>query len=139
MDSKGRIAIPVRFREQISPEDAADLRLVQSYIKPEHLKLFPKTAWNRLINNIETKGTASEKAAFRSLVVGGAHPVTFDVQGRILVPPILRDAAKLAGDVLIVGAIDQIQIWSPALRQESVDSLQAIFQQSKEFLNNAGW
>lgn len=139
MDSKGRIAIPARFRDQISADEASELRLAQSHSDPEHLKLFPKTAWNQLIASVEAKSNAAQKQAFRRLVVGGAHLVSFDVQGRILVPQLLREAAELKSDVVIVGEVDQIQIWSPTLRQKAIDNSRAILRESSALLADVGW
>lgn len=117
MDAKGRVAIPARFRDQMSVDDASELRLVQSVSDPQHLKLYPKTAWSSLLSRIESIDNAHQRQAFRRHIVGGAHLVTFDVQGRILVPPVLRDRAQLAGDVTIVGEADHIQLWTPAAWQ----------------------
>jgi MraZ protein len=52
--------------------------------------------------------------ALTRLLASRAQDLEFDVQGRILLSPNLRQAASLAGDVLVVGVLDRFEIWNPA-------------------------
>ena len=56
--------------------------------------------------------------AYRRFVVGGAMECPIDSQGRILVPPPLRDHAQLQNKVTLVGILDQIEIWDTDLYEK---------------------
>lgn len=139
MDAKGRVAVPARFRDQMSPEDASELRLTLSVSNPQHLKLYPRTAWATLQERIESIDNAHQRQAFRRHIVGGAHLVGFDVQGRILVPPQLREKAGLAGDVVIVGEGDHVQFWAPAAWDAAYGEALAVMRDSGALLAELGF
>ncbi|RMF16067.1 MAG: division/cell wall cluster transcriptional repressor MraZ [Candidatus Dadabacteria bacterium] len=114
IDAKGRIAIPARFREQMSVEDQSELRLARSVRGEDpHLKLYPKRSWSALQARIDAVANPVQRRAARRVIVGGAHLVTLDSQGRVLVPATLREFASLGTEAVIVGDGDHIQIWSP--------------------------
>ena len=120
IDAKGRVAIPARFREQMSVEDQSELRLARSVRDEDpHLKLYPKRAWSALQARIDAVANPVQRRAARRVIVGGAHLVTLDGQGRVLVPSTLRDFASLDGEAMIVGDDDHIQIWSPDVWEQA--------------------
>jgi MraZ protein len=57
----------------------------------------------------------------RRLYVGGAMECPIDKQGRVLVPPVLREYAKLDRDVYVVGAMRTMEIWSKEAWHEVVE------------------
>ena len=57
----------------------------------------------------------------RHLYVGGAMECPIDKQGRVLIPPVLREFAKLERDAYWVGAMRMLEIWSKPSWQEVVE------------------
>jgi MraZ protein len=49
---------------------------------------------------------------FRRIFIGGAHECLLDKQGRILIPPSLRQQAGLAKEVVLVGVLDHFEVWA---------------------------
>ncbi len=58
--------------------------------------------------------------------------VEFDKQGRFAVPIAIREYGQLAGDVLIVGAIDHVELWNPATYEEMVNAAEEMFKQGSD-------
>jgi MraZ protein len=110
IDSKGRIIIPSRFREVV--QNSGEERLMISRMD-KSLFAYTFQEWGK----IETKiMSLAEKSAnmrrFRRVFVGGAFDCACDKQERILIPPILRQYAKIEKDIVLVGVLDHFEIWS---------------------------
>ncbi len=110
IDSKGRIIIPSRFREVV--QNSGEERLMVSRMD-KSLFAYTFQEWGK----IETKiMSLAEKSAnmrrFRRVFVGGAFDCACDKQERILIPPILRQYAKIEKDIVLVGVLDHFEIWS---------------------------
>jgi MraZ protein len=58
--------------------------------------------------------------------------VEFDKQGRFALPPAIREYGQLAGEVLVVGALDHVELWNPATYAEKVDAAEEIFKQGSD-------
>ncbi len=113
LDDRGRVAIPSRFRGRLA-EGATLARWLDRC-----LGVFPAEEWNVLAAKIRalpmTNPNAREFARFMS---SGAVDVELDRQGRLLVPSYLREYAGLTeGEVVVVGALDRLEIWSPSAWQ----------------------
>jgi transcriptional regulator MraZ len=114
VDDKGRVAIPARFREALS--GLQDERLVVTKYKRRGrrcLDVYPLSTWLRFEEKITEKRRFNRKlAAFESYYVSGAQDVQIDGQGRLLIPPLLREYAGLGREVVLTGLIDRFQIWN---------------------------
>lgn len=110
LDTKGRLRIPTKFRE-ILQEHNTDV-LILSQIG-ECLVAYPPEKWDE----IEAKALSQlsqvhpEHRSFLRLVVSGAEECEFDNQGRILIPPLLREDAHLNQEVMLVGMLSNFEIW----------------------------
>jgi transcriptional regulator MraZ len=113
VDAKGRVAIPARFRDELSA--LHDGRLVVTRFKRRNrpcLDVYPLAAWQRLEERLAAeKRFGKRMATFESWYVGAAHDVQVDTQGRLLIPPVLRDYARIGREVMFVGATEKFRIW----------------------------
>lgn len=110
LDDKGRVSLPAAFRHA-----ASDQRFVLIQIHPPALSLFPETEWIKMEERLlELRQRQPESREFVLRLLSSANEVAPDGQGRILIPAQLRDAARLDGQVQMIGAIDRIEIWNPA-------------------------
>lgn len=108
LDDKGRVAVPARFRDLIGT-DAVITRGIDRC-----LSLYPMSAWNPLAERVSRLSISDPDArAFRRMVFAEAANVEFDRQGRIRIPPDLRQYAGLEGEVLVVGMHTYVELWSP--------------------------
>ncbi|MBW1678798.1 MAG: division/cell wall cluster transcriptional repressor MraZ [Deltaproteobacteria bacterium] len=110
IDSKGRVSFPAQFRN-ILPKN--NERLVITNYNPSHLWAFTFKDWARLEEKLAALPlTDKDTRQFKQFFVGNARDVPIDKLGRILIPPRLREYAKLNKDVTFVGSVTYIEIWS---------------------------
>jgi MraZ protein len=107
IDGKGRLTIPAKFRGML----AAGLVVTRGF--DQNLMIFPLDGWKELANRIGERPMADEDMrAFRRRVFSGAVDLVPDRQGRILMPPYLRDFAGIDGEVVIAGMYNYLEIWN---------------------------
>ena len=107
IDTKGRVAIPAKFRSDLS-EGAVITRGLDGC-----LFLYPKNEWTKLARRIaELPISKSNARAFARLMLAGAMAVDFDKQGRVVIPFYLRDYAGLRHEAIITGLFNRLEIWS---------------------------
>jgi MraZ protein len=70
--------------------------------------------WKRLSKQVSDLPMTKRSArAFRRFVFANASDVALDKQGRVLIPPRLRDYAGLDGEVVVAGLNTYIEVWNP--------------------------
>ncbi|MCA9388788.1 division/cell wall cluster transcriptional repressor MraZ [Candidatus Berkelbacteria bacterium] len=107
LDSKGRLAIPYRMRRELE-DGAVVTRGVDGC-----LNLYTKEEWEKLAAKIAALPISDPKARrFARFFLAGAAELEFDKQGRVLVPPYLREFAKFGTEVVIAGVYNRIEIWN---------------------------
>ena len=118
LDEKGRVSLPAQFRRGL---DANSFVLMQ--VQTDALTLYPPETWASVQEKlVEMRQRLPGARHFILGRISNAHDVTPDKQGRILIPEHLRKLAGLESEVLILGAIDRIEIWDPARFQKSIES-----------------
>ena len=109
MDAKGRIAIPVRFRDAV--RHFGD-KLVLTGLD-QALNAYPPEVWTTIEARVNAMlETTPSMRRFRRQFIGKAVICRTDKQSRILVSPTLRDYAGLEKEIVIVGQLDHFQIWA---------------------------
>jgi len=68
--------------------------------------------WNLLEKRIEQAEKSDTMRRLRRVFIGMAHECPFDKQGRVLIPPALREYAALDKEIVLVGVLDHFEIWS---------------------------
>lgn len=113
LDSKGRLAIPAKFRDELR-NGAVITRGLDNC-----LFLFTKRQWNELAAKLSALPLSQANSrAFARLMLAGAMEVELDGQGRMLIPGFLRDYAKLGGEVVIAGLLSRLEIWADKAWQQ---------------------
>jgi MraZ protein len=123
-DEKGRVSIPARFREVLQRDGHESLVITNwIYQRERCLALFPPNEWTRLSGKISQRGSLDPSTqTFQMFLIGGAHEVQVDRQGRILIPPKLREYAHLDRDVTFNALIDHFQLWDKAVLQRILEA-----------------
>lgn len=122
LDAKGRLALPASFRRSLQ-EIEEDTLMVTNHLMHPCLVAAPMSEWLRFERKLAEQPQFDPRIDMvRRIYVGGAHECPIDKQGRLLLPPSLRNHAKLARDVLSVGCIKNIEIWSADCWQSEVES-----------------
>jgi MraZ protein len=116
LDSKGRLTIPVRFREEVG----AGLVMTQGY--EPCLLIYPQAAWMSLAQKVAQMSVASSTArSYARLIFGNAFEAIPDKMGRILIPTVLRDYAGIQEEAIVVGVNSYIEVWSPTRWAETME------------------
>ena len=113
IDTKGRLSIPGKYRDALA-QRASDVLIVTR--DPEQcLAILPLDEYRRRAAKVQAiPDTARVSKDYRRFVHGDAVDCSLDRQGRILIPPGLRQYAGLDRDVMLVGLNDYFEAWSLA-------------------------
>ncbi len=109
LDSKGRIRIPAKFRDVLQKNYTDALVLVPFGL---YIAAYPPEAWRELIDS-NTSKLSEFLPDHRSFLrfVGSVDECDFDNQGRVLIPPHLREEAGLGQELVLAGALTNFEIW----------------------------
>jgi MraZ protein len=118
LDNKGRLTIPVRYREILEPG---------AYITKgfeDNLTVMTTEAFANISKQVSEKSYTDPVARLlKRYIFSNGEFVELDKSGRILIPQFLRDAAHLEDDVMLVGVGDFFEIWSPDKWSQQDDQL----------------
>jgi len=121
LDDKGRMVMPTRYREQIA--ELAQGKLVVTVDKDQCLLIYPLPEWEQIERKLMSlpslNGTARK---LQRLMVGHATDLPLDGHGRLLVPPELREFAKLGRTVMLIGQGNRFELWDEARWNERRDA-----------------
>lgn len=110
VDAKGRVSVPAKFREIIT--DCYNGRLVIALDFDNCLAVYPLEEWERLEEKIKGLPMMQKEVKdFMRFFFSSATECELDRQGRILIPPTLRERAGINKIVMVVGIITKIEIW----------------------------
>jgi MraZ protein len=128
IDKKGRLSIPSSFRSEIQRR-SGKAPILTNY--KHHLALYTYEDWEVIEQQLMSRSRLQpDVRAYTRFVVGGAMECPVDSQGRILVPPALREHAKLKSKVTLAGVLESVEIWDTKLfesdKQETLDRLEEI-------------
>ena len=141
LDDKGRVAIPVRYREALSA--AGQDRIVVTAFDISGvpcLEAYDARVWQDLVTKIQSKdgGFGLGRSIFESVYIGEAQSCQPDRQGRVLIPPALREYAGLTTEVVFVGVGRKFQMFSPVERQKLTEQFRAMLRQNPDLLSDVG-
>ncbi|MEX2355622.1 MAG: division/cell wall cluster transcriptional repressor MraZ [Thermaerobacterales bacterium] len=109
VDSKGRLIVPARFREELGD------RFIVTRGLDNCLFVYPMAEWRQLETKLKSLPMTQPNArAFVRFMFSGATECVLDRQGRILLPNNLRDYARLERDVVVLGLSSRVEVWSLA-------------------------
>lgn len=107
IDAKGRLIVPSKFREQLGNEFVVTKGLDGC------LFVYSNEEWQRIETSFREKPLTSKEARkFSRFFFAGAAVCEVDKQGRILLPANLREYAGIDKDVVSVGVLSRVEIWS---------------------------
>ena len=109
IDPKGRLPVPAAFRRALGGEPSVVVTLLD-----QCLAVYPPSEWARLETQLGALPVFSKQVkALTRLLLSRASDGEIDVQGRVLLPPALREGAGLRRDAVVVGVLNRFEIWAP--------------------------
>ncbi len=107
VDAKGRLIVPSKFREQLGDEFVVTKGLDGC------LFVYENTEWKILEEKLKNLPLTNANARkITRFFLAGASQCEVDKQGRILLPAVLREFAKIEKEAVMVGVGNRIEIWS---------------------------
>jgi MraZ protein len=133
LDSKGRITIPSKFREQL------DNKFVLTKGLDNCIFLYPLDEWRVVEEKVRSLPlTRADVRSFARFFFSGASELEIDKQGRIVLPVNLRDYAQIDKDTVIIGVGARIEIWSTEKWAEYNQNAEASYEEIAESLVDLG-
>jgi MraZ protein len=134
LDAKGRLAIPMRYRDGIQEACGGRLVLTYSAFDSGALYLYPEPEWEKVRD--EVTGLSTFNPGHRSLqrkLVGSASAVEPDANGRIQLPLTLRQVAGLEKKVTLLGMGHRFEIWNETiLNQKRIEEERSLDEAASE-------
>ncbi|TDQ58000.1 MraZ protein [Mesocricetibacter intestinalis] len=126
LDSKGRIAIPTRYRPEILTENQGQMVCTVDIRQP-CLLLYPLKEWEIIEQKLLALSNFDPKQrSLQRVMLGYATECELDGSGRILLSPALRQHAKLEKNIMLVGQLNKFEIWSDAEWQAQIEQDMAL-------------
>ena len=122
LDTKGRMAMPSRYRERLL--EVCGGRLVVTVDPDSCLLVYPLPEWEIIESKLIQLPSFNRRAkSIQRLLIGHATECDMDAQGRILLPTLLRDYASLSKKIVMIGQGKKFEIWDEETWNESQESL----------------
>ncbi|VAW41325.1 Cell division protein MraZ [hydrothermal vent metagenome] len=136
LDAKGRLAVPVRYREMLV--DACQNQLVLTYnpFEISSLWLFPKSEWQKVHDSVMALSTFDVKHRnMQFKLVGSAYHTEPDKGSRVQLPANMRQVASMDKKVVMLGMGNKFEIWNDEalmqLRQQIPDLSEGVSDEMK--------
>ena len=111
IDDKGRLKVPNAFRSLLENKYGRELFLTS--LTGEYVRLYPMPVWTEIEEKLgQMASTHPAKLRFLDRVNYFGQSAEIDVQGRVLIPGRLRDAATMTGDVDVLGQYNCLDVWN---------------------------
>jgi MraZ protein len=113
LDAKGRLAVPMRYRDDLKEQCGNRMVLTYSAFDSGALWLYLEQEWQRVRKEVmELPSSDPNHRALQRRLVGSATAVEPDGSGRILLPPSLREVTGLEKRVVMLGMGKRFEIWN---------------------------
>lgn len=129
IDEKGRFFLPAKFREELADG------LVITRAQDRCLAIYPLAVFEELTREVRSAPTSlKQNRDFQRMLAAAASEEVPDKQGRITVPPMLRRYAGLQTEVVVVGAMNRVEVWDAVAWEAYTAEQEASFAEMNEEL-----
>src|SRR5262245_18365565 len=109
LDDKGRLFLPAKFRDELAEG------LVVTRGQERCLNVWSREEFGRFTERLPAMPVTNKSGRdYVRMLFAGASDETPDKQGRITIPPMLREYASLSKDCIVIGAMNRVEIWDAA-------------------------
>jgi MraZ protein len=111
IDDKGRLKVPTMFRGVIQDQQGPDVFVTS--VTGESVRIYPMPVWLSTEQKLsQMPGNHPSRLKFLDRVNYWGQTSELDGQGRVVIPPALRESAAIIGDVRVFGRIDYLEVWN---------------------------
>jgi len=127
LDDKGRLILPAKFRDELLEG------LVITRGQDRCLYVWPQAEFAALTEQMRRAPVTNKRARdFMRMLFAGASDEKPDKQGRITIPPMLREYAGLTRECVVIGAMNRVEIWDSQLWTDYSDEQESAFSELSE-------
>jgi MraZ protein len=111
IDDKGRLKVPNGFRAPLESKYGRELFLTS--LTGEYLRIYPMPVWHELEQKLTAMpSTHPSRLRFLDRANYFGQASELDAQGRVIIPPRLRESATMSGMVDVLGVVDYLEVWN---------------------------
>lgn len=111
IDEKGRLKIPSVFRDDIEESWGGDFYVTS--LTGESALIYPLPVWQEIEERLaKLPSLNSTKKKFLDRTNYYGQLAAADKSARILIPPLLRESARMAGEVAVLGCLNYLEVWN---------------------------
>ena len=119
IDEKGRLKVPTMFRGVIHDQHGADVFVTS--VTGDNVRIYPMPVWLEVERKLsQMPSTHPTRLKFLDRVNFYGQVGELDSQGRVVIPPHLRESAAIVGDVRVFGRIDYVEVWNAERFEEKL-------------------
>lgn len=127
LDDKGRLILPAKFRDQVATG------LVLTRGQERALAAYPSAVFEAIHAKLVSKPLPGMQVRdFARLLFSGAADIVPDKQGRIIVPPALREYAHLQRDLTVIGVGDHFEVWDAQSWSQYLQEKEEVYAASQD-------
>src|SRR5689334_3691884 len=139
-DNTGRRSTPAKPRDVLTAKADDPIAITNFVVEQARcLDVYPLDEWLRFEDEVRKNPRFDRRmVSFQNYYLGGASECAVDKQGRILIPPLLRDYAGLKRDVVLVSALDKFRVWDRETWKKVFAEAEEKLMQDPDFLGDLG-
>ncbi len=138
VDKKGRTSVPAPYRAVTNPSHDFSGIVVYPSIKHRCIEacgMDRLEELSRIIQNLDPY--SEERDAFETIILGQSTQLSFDSEGRVIIPKHLMDYADLSDQVSFIGKGLVFEIWNPEDLDKQLEQAKVIARENRGLLKNA--
>jgi transcriptional regulator MraZ len=111
IDDKGRLKVPNAFRRLVEQKHGRELFLTS--VTGEYVRIYPMPVWLEIEEKLAAMpSTHPSRQRFLDRINYYGSDGELDMQGRVIIPSRLREAATMNGDVDVLGQVNYLEVWN---------------------------
>lgn len=121
IDDKGRLKVPTDFRRFLEERYGGEFFVTS--VRGDRAIVYPLPVFEEIERKLATlPATDPTRQRFLERVNFYGAQVALDGQGRLLLPPIVREKTAMAGEVVVTAQIDRLEIWNRERLERKLDA-----------------
>ena len=119
VDEKGRLKLPAAFKQLLDAQHVTQFYITS--VDGKSAEIWPLPEWERQEAQLAESSTLDDAVAkYLNLTSYYGQQVEMDSQSRVLLPQLLRTAARLDAEVAVMGKISHLEVHNLALFEEAL-------------------
>jgi MraZ protein len=121
IDDKGRLKVPTEFRRHLEETYGRDFFVTS--VRGDRAIVYPLPVWEEIERRLgQLPATDPTRQRFLERVSYFGAQVALDAQGRLLLPPIVREKTGMNGEVVVTAQIDRLELWNRERLETKLDA-----------------